>query len=803
MSSPLSANELADRYPDEEFRFKLRRLVRIRVFMEKSIIGPGYRVPADLHQSIRLTPYGERFFGVLTRKQVPYPEARLLCFLELWNIDLLVDPIETDADALTEAISQEVKGGKFRYPFTYGRVLYDHVADQDARPSRAYLPEKETWRLLSDTPQGVVQVGNLVAGPFGLLEGSEQRSLEPDRTARYHCGDPSCNEVHQYWLFSSTEAVINKEREKLTKEFERESAQQSSFTEFLANTNRRAGKFIYDDQNGDAIPILVGDALDDTEKRALLAWLLDNTGGVLRAKARAVGLSGKAADICKKLGPAELMQIIMLAQNKEISAGLDSLVMAGTIMVPEGETRTTVLNNFKVGPYRLYGELNRYGVRIASQRQHIAPLRLRRLVSQMYQLDDESDRQELDWQLRDETGEKLEGKIDQFLKRQTPRDVVSTLLLTRRSNIVVASEKLRFSLDLLSEDVQRVNATLWKLGYATDDSIDPHARFWRFHEVLYQACRQASLSPVSADMEKLRERSVNYFITLEEILRDSLLYTTWALTSDHHADDHGFFYRPHIDASAALTTLKIFAAHDTSDHALVLDDPISLYALTRGFGLLASHLSDLLEKRDDHKRPDDSLPEWVGMQDLQLFPFWHDLLFLDLAEQSREKVLSDLQEISRSLTAAGVSDVRNSLLHPRTADLQKLSIALEAIESAVRTIQRSGYSRQAFKVAKQVIDEDGKATITLSNPHGETALLHHPSHFSWLTLPGPHDGHGALHFMSTAFTGNPLEAMRFVTRQDSAYSKMWDNYPRRPDPDSGSSDLAFKMAGTGIAAGIE
>ncbi|MEV7988527.1 hypothetical protein [Micromonospora sp. NPDC085948] len=790
MALPLNAQELAEKYPAPEFRAALRRLRRIHVFLEKTIIPKSYRVSTELHTPIKLTPYGERVFQALTRKQVPYPEARLLCFLEMWHTELLVDPLETDADALTSAISKEIEQKKIRFPFTHGRLLYDRLADRE-RPDRNYLPEAETWALLQDTPQGIAQIGTMVAGPYGILKSKEVRTLQPDRRVAYHCSDLSCNDLHRYYLLTSTEAEINENRSKISKEMERESKEASKWAEFLANTNKDADSLIYDDMNGDPLPFLIGDTLDLDEQKLLLGWLFDNTAGELRETVRGLGMQGKAQSMCGLLGSAEVIQLICLASNKQIIAGLDTLVLKGTIKIPENETRAPVLNAFAIGPYGLCGELNRYGVRLRARSLNAAPLRLRRLVGQMYPLDSEPDRQELDWQLREETAERLEAKIDQYLRRQTPREAVSTLLLARRSNVVVATEKLQIQQDLLTTDEDRINSTLWKLGYSISDSLDPHAQFWRYHEAIDQTCRQSMLNPPSADMEEIRERSVNYFVALEEILRDSLTYTTWALTSDHYASDRRLVFRPHIHATAALEGLRSFLSQHESDHPIDLTEPVNLYALTRGFRVLADHLSHLSSEEDIHRRPEGDLPGWAKVrQGLQVFPFLHTHLFLDLAPESREKILSDLKEISRALVAAEVSDVRNSLLHPRPADLNRLRGALDSIEGAVRLIQRSGYSRQVFRRIKREVDESGRATSLLANTYGETAFLHSPSHFEWAEFPATKRG---LHFMTAAFMSDPPETLRFETNSPSAYSKLWENYPRRPQKVEASSGLAYSV----------
>ncbi len=782
---PLSADELSAKYPDSNLVDNLRQILNVRTLLDECLISSNYRVPTDLHKPIALTEYGERAFNYAHRKQVPYPEARLLCFLETMHVDLLVDPLETDCDALISAISAQVKACEIRYPFIHGRLLYDRVADQNISTEKGVLTESETDEVLNGTPQGVFQVGQWVTGPYGILESVAFRYVDPIRKAPFHCSDLACDKIHTYILATAQDAEINKNRDKLRRFLQRESKNPSDWLQFLSRTNPHRYKHIYDDMAADSIIFLIGDALTIEEQRRLLAWLLDNTGADLRIRAGKEGLTGKSSKIVSSLNSAELMQLTLTCSDAAIIRGIDTLAMSDQIRVPEGEVRSAVINQFVVGPYRLGAELNRYGVRLRSQSMNIAPLRFRRLVSQMYP-PDEANRSELDWQLRNETAESLESKIEQFLMKRRPRDAVGSLLLARRTNLIVATERLSISDELLKDDDDRVNSVMWKLGFSISDVIDLHSRFWRYHHAITQACSQALMTPPLADSEQIRERAGSYFPTLEEILRDSLLYTTWALTNDHYKSSRKFIYRPMDDERQARTVLHRFAEMADQDARVNLAEPLNLHALCRGFQILADYLSSFEGKQDRYIRPSIDAPTWAHSQEIQHFPFKHTIPFLDLLADSRDAIVSDLQEISRTLIAADVPALRNSLLHPRAPEIERLRTGLEAIAKTVVNLRVRGYARLVYREIRTEIDEAARATITLADPYDQQVVIHVPSYFDWVGFPESSLG---VHFLLAARFRDPAGVLRFRSEDDSPFTKMWDGYPRRPSRPNTASNL--------------
>jgi hypothetical protein len=162
----------------------------------------------------------------------------------------------------------------------------------------------------------------------------------------------------------------------------------------------------------------------------------------------------------------------------------------------------------------------------------------------------------MEWQLRDEDVASLEAKLGQYLQKSGPRQAVSSLLLARKSNFIVASSKLALVEDLLTTDDDRVGAVMWKLGFSVEDTLDPHREFWNLHEKMVHVTRQSPINPVAIDAESVQRYVLGYFVKLEDLLQDALLFTTWALIHDHFASNRPFVYRSKVDEEFGLDQLR-------------------------------------------------------------------------------------------------------------------------------------------------------------------------------------------------------------------------------------------------------
>jgi hypothetical protein len=773
-----------------------RNILRLMILSEilgYCLIAKDYKPSTHLNNQIKLTEYGHEKVQAFARKRIPIPEARAISFLEFSWIDLLIDHKATDAKLVQEAISKQIKDRSIYYPFIFGRELYDRAYDR-LEPDKLELDLSDTLEFLEGTPQGVFQMHEYVTGPFGLLNSAELRFYQPQRYANLlHCSDTSCHMIHRVHFSTASEAPINKHRIEASRVLQRESEIPSAWASFLSDVFSELTHPARDNTSEPLIPML-GDCLTDAETRALTEWLLDNTNGSLRDVCSNLELRGRASEITTDMGRAELMQLCLTMSDRDIMQGVDTLVHQGTISVPSSEIRQPPINNDSAfGTFRMSAELGSHGLRTRSERMNLAPLRLRSLIEQMYRLSDVGDREELEWQLRAATGDTLEARLENYLLDQSPRSVVQSLVLARKSNAVAACEILRLR-EGATESEDFISLILWKLGFASPNEGDPHVDFWRLHHEMEKMARLGPGRPLSPSVEEFRGVAANYFVALESALDDALAFTVWALSHDHFTDRRPFVFTPDHQREASYRWLQSAVAH-TGDTELKYGEINSLYALCRGFQCLGTELQRLTAERETHRRPAKNVPDWVDQQTLQRFPFRHSIPFLDLTDDSREMLLRSLHEISRLLISDRIYDARNNWLHGGRKDLDfgNVRASLSAIRDAVQLIEDCGFSRTTFATATRRSDGYGRSVTTLRNPRGVTLEVHDPSPFLWLGMP--HVGSG-VHVMTAACFSAPSDFLRFRSEVMSPFTEMWADYPRRKPQSQKVGHALDGVAGT-------
>ncbi|WP_327358501.1 hypothetical protein [Streptomyces sp. NBC_01304] len=773
---PLTKDELLTAYSDAEERQKIFRLAILSDFLSYCLIARDYKPSTNLNNQIKLTPYGNDKVQAFARKRIPIPEARAICFLEFSWIHLLVDVKETDVAAVQGVISQQIRDRAIYFPFVFGRELYDR-AYENLDPEKRSLDPSDTLDFLKDTPQGVFQMHEFVTGPFGLLNSKQLRFFQPQRHAGLlHCGDVSCHEIHNVDFATASEAPINKHRGQAVRTLQRDSEIPSAWASFISDIFSETVHPARDNVSETLIPIL-GDCLTGVEIRELTAWLLDNTQGDLRAVCASLGLQGPSKSIVGSMGRAELMQLCLTMSDREITQGIDTLVHESVVEIPRTEIRRPPINGDSVfGTFRMSAEIGNHGVRIRSEAMHLAPLRLRNLVERMYRLSDEADRDELEWQLRAASGETLEARLENYLMDHSPKTVVQNLVLARKSNVITACELLSLR-EGAQESEDFIALVLWKLGFASETSGDPHADFWRHHEEMEKMSRMGPGGPMSPSVEEIRKAAGAYFPALENVLEDALCFSIWALSHDHVNDRKPFIFEPSRQLEKSFEWLQA-AVSRSGDSELLFGEKNTLYPLCRGFQCLASELKRLAAERDNHVRPASEFPDWVSHQSLQRFPFEHLIPFLDLTDDSREAVLGNLHEISRMLVSGKVCETRNDLLHGGRKDISLANVraSLSAIRSAVQLLEDCGFARVTFATSNRRSDGYGRSITTLRNMRGATLDMHNPSPFSWLGLPSTG---GEVHIMTAACFSAPNDFLRFQSESNSPYTEMWGDFPKR------------------------
>lgn len=782
----LSKEELLQAYPDADWRTALFEVQRIVEFLVGSILKDKYKIPDGLNQVVHLTEYGSQVMNKLISKHdVPAKEARLLCLLELVHREPLVDLSSTKVEDLRQWVDQQVRNKDLLFPFIAGRDLYDRASElfEEARDT---LTHADTLRLLENLPIGVFQSGPFLSGPYGLLRSSEQRWFAPNKSVpMYHCSELTCGAVHRTRLSSDFSAPINEHATTIDRVLESLGDDESEWAEFLEHVAGLEG-FRFDDRSHEPLLLVLTDLLADDELRVLLADVLDNSGGVLRGLVEPLGLLGRADDIAEQLGRAELIQLLLLAPNDVLATRIDKLIIKGAepghegpaIRVGPGEVRRLMTNRgMGYGTFGTYPEISSLGVRYTSDDFALGPMRLKRLVEVLYGMDDHAEVDELQWQLRQVEGDDPHEQLEEFVRSAEPDEVVARLILARRTNQIMACEKLGLDYDDFVDDPMFVESILWKLGFEKRDLPDHNREFWDHHGRLKRYAQTAGVG-ARVDAGELRSRAVNYFVELERVLDDTLSYATWALTNDHLAADRPFSYEPSAERGAAFDRLNDHEdQRESGDEVIRLGVENTLYPLIRGFGILADLLEHARAKPSDWLRDSAQYPRYAQFTTLKSFPFKHTLPFLDLLPKSQARIVETLRHVRGTLETAAVHEVRNDYMHYRASatDLPRLDTSLDAAQRAVNRLEADGLCRSVFGMENHNGDAWDRRVYTLRNARGREIAFARPGAFDWNRLPGLR---GIQYVIPAAVFARPNEMLRFRLVFSTPYAEYWDDFPK-------------------------
>lgn len=770
----------------EQQRQTLASLYLISDILGQSIIKSDYKPSDDLRNAIRISPYGNWLLQQSKKFDFEVREGRLSCLLELCHLDVLLDLDTIDLEALAGAITKEINGGRIRFPMNFGPELYTRAAELFPDERRS-LNSVDTQRLLEDQPVGVFQLGQWLGGPWGLFWNDSARHIRVSHSVPLqHCHDVSCWTVHNVTLSSDSSAEIIKSRSQIRKALESEGEEPSEYARVLADTLRNPAAEFDADSLG-AIAYLVGDALGMDELQALLMFLLDGPDAAsMRNKAELLTKrTGRAVEIAQDLNRAQILQMILLANDHQIASALDQLVFERDydkphIIVPLHEVRASVLTRASSSDFGSRPEYSRLGIRTRSNTAS-GPLKLRRLIDTIYfeGTSTQERARELEWQLRSVPGASTEASLTEFLRKTPPEIVLQRLVLNTRENVERGASSLGLNVTDGVRDDELVERMLWKLGFDVADDDQFHEDFWRHSDRLRKAAEAASVS-TSVGEEEINEISASYFRAVEKLLADTIVFCVWALTTDHVREEDPYLYIDNRDALERATAelgegLK--ARGDINDAKLSVEK-WTLQPLCRGFEVLSDVLADLESRSSQFGRNSDSIPDFADQTKIQRFPFRTIRPFLDLTENSKKAIHATLKGATKDLLDSRAAEMRNGLLHYRRSnvDLKKLVESLETVESVVRNLEAQGMVRIVYRQQRVETDRWGRSLHTLVAAVGSERAISRPSAYSWVNLPTLSEPQ----YLMTIAQFDPMgEYLRFRPGSESAFRKLWAGVPQR------------------------
>jgi hypothetical protein len=301
--------------------------------------------------------------------------------------------------------------------------------------------------------------------------------------------------------------------------------------------------------------------------------------------------------------------------------------------------------------------------------------------------------------------------------------------------------------------------------------------FWKRFDKFYSISTEKS-NYSESDREAIRSSAVNLFVSLEDVLGQSLSFIVWALLSDHYQDTK---YILNLSDAQRYTASKLGAV--SLGETVVEFDPAgknTLFPLIIGFNILSDKCLKLLNEHCDFERGDSEFLACYKYSKLESFPFLHKMLFFDLREKDREKVIGLLRETYQSLTRVQVCDIRNRIEHarkegefPKREEIEK---ACHAMKKVVQDLIDYGIYPSVYYFAGQIIDEYKRILVKYKDYKNSEICLLQSNQFHSCGLPSFEK---PIVIIPCMHVGDSAEFIRFEFEESSNYTAMWENYPKR------------------------
>ena len=776
----LTRAQLSEKYADPAWRHKLLDLLSLVDILSNSIIESKFKVSDELNKSIALSDAGRKVRDqLITKEDVEPKDATLLCLLGLVHIEPLIDIDGIELDRLVEAVSASIIAKRLRYPFIFGRSLYDSAVEL-FRDERQEVRHEDTLRLLGDDPQGVFHSGHFLIGPFGIVTLEHRRNLSPRLSVPLqHCADLSCPEVHRVTLTTSYEPGVNRNRPALHKVLDQISPDPSDWNGFLQDITEDLQN-PYEEGDQSTLPNLLGDAFDDEEIVALVKHAAIGTDGRVVQRARDFGQVGTFDNWAQQQPRPHLLQLLMTETDESLAQIMDDAVREGVIQIPPGEIRRPMVNHrARSGAWRLRSELSSLGYRAVATYSSVTLLRLSSLVRSLFDPESANEMDDLAWILRESRGNSSTERLESFLRTAEPATVLRTLVLARRGN----AEKAAIALGVkhVQPDNAFLDVMLWKLGFSPQRRPDIRDEYWKQHDILESLSKTAGAT-LDLDEDELRAISSNYFVALERFLFDSLIFATWSLLTDHFTEERPFQFYESDARKFTIATLNASIELSPGNERNDISEEPDLNRIVQGFIRLSRHLALVRQQDQDLLRPASEIPKFVKKTNLQRFPFLHSIPFLDLTGSSQVHIVNALDEVGKGLNDSGIMTARNGLLHAkskqRTPTISEVNDALTRARKALNQLEEIGCVRTTFEVVKVETDSWGRGVAVLRS-HGNEIQFSSPSGYDMLGLPSTGK---PSYLMQGAIFAAPNEMLRFREGFESRFSDYWSRFPVRPEP---------------------
>jgi hypothetical protein len=154
----------------------------------------------------------------------------------------------------------------------------------------------------------------------------------------------------------------------------------------------------------------------------------------------------------------------------------------------------------------------------------------------------------------------------------------------------------------------------------------------------------------------------------------------------------------------------------------------------------------------------------------------HTRLILDLGENIKTSIISELVEITTVLEGAKAASIRNRIEHNRSDFPTKDEIAslLDALVLLTERMQKMGLAPLSYSPLKQWTDKWGRVFSEFENYRGETVSIPYRAELIGSGIPTRAE---FLILVPSIKIGDTEEIARFSIEQPSVYRELWKDYP--------------------------
>ena len=466
---PDSITDLQDIISDPDNRTKLTELIGIIAFLHRCVIDRNYRLSDNWIRPLRFTSLGEQTIAACMThyRRLKPNDVRMAVFLTIGCTEGLLIDISTDIDSLRQQLSVELRQGRIRFPYIFGRELHDAAAE--LFPAQMKLDNSQTIKLLDKLPIGVFQLARTVVGPYGCTYSDIPRSAGPRFSVPgYRCPDESCTAIHDITI-NTADSAISRARKKVSQYIEKNYSKAADAHVPLISRAFTLERLPISDLLKTNLIDVLSDGLNEDELRSVADHLLRRTfkreGRKTDISKRLGAVITNPSDFVAALGRPELLQIALLHSDSDLIAAIDEAVCQGRLQLHDLEVRVSRVRRWDMDANYPRAEIGALGVRFtAPPSMKMITNRMQRLLHTLYYQSEFLDAGDLAYAIEASNhlgpGELLNLAVRDRSVDQLFRD----LILPNRRAVEIAAKKLdMFDYEHLARE-QVFERLYWKIG---------------------------------------------------------------------------------------------------------------------------------------------------------------------------------------------------------------------------------------------------------------------------------------------------------------------------------------------------